>query len=77
MINDSSWYYKIVLYYFRKSEDFHPTDLDAPVNYAYHSTGEYWNIEHHHPDIPLKHVFRNANEELGYNFTDYNSPYGR
>lgn len=73
-VNDSSWSFQNVLPYFKRSEDFHPTDPEAPVNYAYHSTGGNWNVEHHLPSIPLKYVFMDANAELGRNFSDYNDP---
>ncbi|XP_018566806.1 glucose dehydrogenase [FAD, quinone]-like [Anoplophora glabripennis] len=73
-VNDTSWSYENVFPYFTKSEHFHPTDPDATINYAYHGTRGYWNVEHHHPSIPLKYIFLDAYAELGYNFTDYNGP---
>lgn len=72
LVNDSTWSYENVLHYFRKSENFHATDPEAPIDYGYHGIGGYWNVEHHQPNIPLKYTFLEANSELGYNFTDYN-----
>lgn len=74
LVNDSSWTYESVLPYFKNSEHFRPTDPEAAINYAYHGTRGFWNVEHHHPSIPLKYTFLDANAELGYNSTDYNGP---
>ncbi|KAJ8926198.1 hypothetical protein NQ314_021454 [Rhamnusium bicolor] len=38
LAGDPSWSYENVLTYFKKSEDFHQTDPDAPVNW-----GVSWN----------------------------------
>ncbi|KAJ8916064.1 hypothetical protein NQ315_010932, partial [Exocentrus adspersus] len=73
LLNDSSWSYDNVLPYFKKSEDLHVTDEEAPLDYQYHSSGGFWSVEHHKPSIQIEYVFLEANKELGYNLTDYNS----
>ncbi|KAG5897961.1 hypothetical protein JTB14_013535 [Gonioctena quinquepunctata] len=73
-LGNPGWSYDELLPYFKKSEDFHKNDGDAPVNYNYHGTGGYLNVEYHNPRNPQLEAFLEANQELGYNLTDYNSP---
>ncbi|KAJ8956109.1 hypothetical protein NQ318_016563 [Aromia moschata] len=74
LTGDSSWSYDNLLPYFQKSEDLQATDAEAPIDWRYHGTGGYLNVEHHSPSIALKYAFLDANRELGFNVTDYNSP---
>nr|CAH7767732.1 unnamed protein product [Callosobruchus chinensis] len=71
---DTSWKYENVLKYFLKSENLNITYPEAPINKRYHSTGGPWNVEQKPTASILTSKFYEANKELGYNVTDYNSP---
>ncbi|KAG5897964.1 hypothetical protein JTB14_013538 [Gonioctena quinquepunctata] len=74
-LGNPGWSYKDVLPYFKKSEDFHKTDKDATVNERFHGTGGYLSVEYNTPRIVQTDEFLDANKELGYHPTDYNSPW--
>ncbi|KAG5897963.1 hypothetical protein JTB14_013537 [Gonioctena quinquepunctata] len=73
-MGNDGWSYEEVLPYFMKTEDFHKTDEDAPVDERYHGFGGYLPVEYNMPRVEQLNEFLQANQELGYNLTDYNSP---
>ncbi|KAJ8952367.1 hypothetical protein NQ314_007556 [Rhamnusium bicolor] len=73
-MGNPGWSYEDVLPYFKKSEDFHRNNPLAPVDFNYHGTGGYLSVEYHLPPSRYLAAFLNANQELGYKLTDYNSP---
>lgn len=68
------WSYDQLLPYFKKSENFHKTNPEAPVSYGFHGSGGYLSVEYSMPPNAVMYAFLNGSEELGYNLTDYNSP---
>ncbi|XP_050500799.1 glucose dehydrogenase [FAD, quinone]-like [Diabrotica virgifera virgifera] len=74
MLNDPSWSYENMLDYFKKSENFHWTNPEAPVDLSYHGTNGLLTVEHAIINNPLTDLFLDANRDLGINITDYNSP---
>lgn len=70
------WSYKDVLPLFKKSEDFHHNDPDAPVDWSVHGTGGFLNVEYHLPRSPQLDVFLAANEEIGNPISDINAGTG-
>lgn len=66
------WCYDEVLPYFLKSEDFHKTDPNAPVDPKYHATKGPVSVEFPIPRSEQAKVFFRANEEIGFNLTDPN-----
>ncbi|CAH1115144.1 unnamed protein product [Psylliodes chrysocephalus] len=74
ILQDSSWSYTNVLKYFKKSENFTWTNPKAPVDLKYHGTAGLLNVQHKVPDHPLNDIFIEANKQLNYAITDYNSP---
>ncbi|XP_018566941.1 glucose dehydrogenase [FAD, quinone]-like isoform X2 [Anoplophora glabripennis] len=75
-VNDSRWAYPSVLKFFKKSEDFHHRDKDAPVVESVHGVKGYLNVEYHLPRSPQLNAFLKANEELGMPVADYNAGTG-
>lgn len=75
-VNDSRWAYSSVLQYFKKSEDFHHRDINAPVNQSVHGESGYLNVEYHLPRSPQLNAFLKANEELNLPVDDYNAGTG-
>ncbi|CAH1115147.1 unnamed protein product [Psylliodes chrysocephalus] len=73
ILHDSSWSYKNILKYFKKSENFHWTNTKAPVDLKYHGKEGLLHVQHKVPDHPLNDLFIEANKQLGYDITDYNS----
>ncbi|XP_018566890.1 glucose dehydrogenase [FAD, quinone]-like [Anoplophora glabripennis] len=73
-MGNPGWSYEEVLPYFKKSEDFHWTNPEAPVNMAFHGKGGFLSVEYNLPESPHLKAFLNANQELGYHLTDYNTP---
>lgn len=71
-VNDSSWSYNNVLDYFKKSEDFHNTNPEAPFDAEYHGEGGPLENTFHVPPSNMTELFLVASAELGYNITDYN-----
>ncbi|CAH1963642.1 unnamed protein product [Acanthoscelides obtectus] len=71
---DLSWKYENVLKYFLKSENLNTTYPEAPINRRYHNTGGLWNVEQKPTVSVLTKTFYQANKELGFKVTDYNSP---
>ncbi|XP_072379190.1 glucose dehydrogenase [FAD, quinone]-like [Diabrotica undecimpunctata] len=74
IIKDSSWSYKNILKYFKKSENFHFTNPNATIDMKYHGDNGLMQVQHRLPDYFLNEVFLKANEELGLPKTDYNGP---
>ncbi|CAG9831465.1 unnamed protein product [Diabrotica balteata] len=72
LVNDQSWRYENVLNYFKKSEDFHQNNPQAPVDWDYHGKKGYLYTNFHLPPSNFTEVFLKANRELGLNITDYN-----
>ncbi|CAG9861358.1 unnamed protein product [Phyllotreta striolata] len=72
LLVDPTWRYENVLGYFKKSEDFHKTNQEAPLDWNYHAAGGKWYTSFHMPPNNLTKIFLKANEELGVNVTDYN-----
>ncbi|CAG9859123.1 unnamed protein product [Phyllotreta striolata] len=71
-MGNPGWCYEDVLPYFLKSENFHLTNKDAPVDAKYHNTsGPLW-IEQPVPLHEHHKVFLKANEEMGYKIRDVN-----
>ncbi|KAG5895520.1 hypothetical protein JTB14_010665 [Gonioctena quinquepunctata] len=71
-LRDPSWEYKNVLPYFKKSEDFHKNNIDAPVDWEYHGKHGYLRTNYHLPPSNFTKIFLEANREMGVNVTDYN-----
>lgn len=67
------WSYKDVFNYFKKSEDYHHNNPDAPVDLKYHGIGGYQYVEYHSPVSYQTEQFFKANQELGYKIVDPNS----
>lgn len=72
LLDDPSWRYENVLLYFKKSEDFHKTNPDAPLDWDYHGKGGDWYTNFHMPPSNFTKIFLQANRELRRNVTDYN-----
>nr|XP_023014616.1 glucose dehydrogenase [FAD, quinone]-like isoform X1 [Leptinotarsa decemlineata] len=72
IVNDPSWRYLNVLEYFKKSEDFHKNNPNAPADEEYHGKDGYLHTNYHMPPSNFSSIFLKANEQLGYNITDYN-----
>ncbi|XP_023014363.2 glucose dehydrogenase [FAD, quinone] [Leptinotarsa decemlineata] len=72
-LGNPGWSFEEVLPYFKKSEDFRHSDKEAPVDFSYHGTGGYHAVEYNMPRSTQLNEFLEANRELGYNITDYNS----
>nr|XP_023014364.1 glucose dehydrogenase [FAD, quinone]-like isoform X1 [Leptinotarsa decemlineata] len=75
-VNDYRWSYERVLPYFKKSEDFHHRDKDAPVFEPAHGKDGLLNVEYHLPKSPQLVSWLKANEELGFKVADYNAGTG-
>ncbi|CAH1156143.1 unnamed protein product [Phaedon cochleariae] len=71
---DPSWAYKNLLPLFKKSEDFHHNDPDAPVDLEYHGTGGPLYVQYVTPQNPITTTFLQANREVGNKVVDYNGP---
>ncbi|CAG9862003.1 unnamed protein product [Phyllotreta striolata] len=69
---DHSWSYRNVLKYFKKSEHFHWTNPNAPVDPFYHGYEGLFDVQHKVPDIRINDLFLRANRELGTPANDAN-----
>lgn len=72
IVGDPSWRYENVLEFFKKSEDFHKTNPDAPVDWEYHGRDGNLYTNFHIPPSNFTKLFLQANKEFGKNITDYN-----
>ncbi|XP_056636257.1 glucose dehydrogenase [FAD, quinone]-like isoform X1 [Diorhabda sublineata] len=72
LINDPTWKYENVIKYFKKSEDFHKTNPDAPVDWEFHGRNGYLYTNYQMPPSNCTKIFLRANREIGKNITDYN-----
>ncbi|CAH1115148.1 unnamed protein product [Psylliodes chrysocephalus] len=72
-LHDSSWSYKNILKYFKKSENFHWTNPKAPVDLKSHGREGLLHVQHVQPEHPLNDIFIEANKQLGYDIIDFNS----
>ncbi|CAH1163419.1 unnamed protein product [Phaedon cochleariae] len=72
LLADPSWDYEHVLPYFKKSENFHKNNPNAPADLEFHGTNGYLNTNYHLPPSNYTDIFLKANRELGINITDYN-----
>ncbi|VEN41499.1 unnamed protein product [Callosobruchus maculatus] len=75
-LNDNRWSYQNILPYFKRSEDFRPTDTTATTVPSVHGYGGLLGVEYHLPRSPQLQAFFAANNELGYQFSDYNDGIG-
>ncbi|CAH1159887.1 unnamed protein product [Phaedon cochleariae] len=71
-LGNPGWCYEDVLPLFKRSEDIHATDPEAPIDYDYHSCGGPLKVQQPVPKSKLTAVFIDANMELGSNLTDMN-----
>ncbi|KAG5879957.1 hypothetical protein JTB14_024550 [Gonioctena quinquepunctata] len=71
-MGNPGWCYEDVLPYFLKSENFQPTDPEAPIDSKYHSTGGPLRVEHPMPRTAHTKLFFDANKEMGFNISDVN-----
>ncbi|CAH1155603.1 unnamed protein product [Phaedon cochleariae] len=70
--NDPTWSYDNVLRLFKKSEDFHLRNPNTPVEWKYHGSGGYLNVEQKIPEDFMTTLFLQGHRELGTDIIDYN-----
>lgn len=70
-MGNEGWSYDEILPYFKKSENMKINELR---NSTFHGIGGYLDIDHATFKSPLNEAFKNAGEELGY---EWNDPNGR
>lgn len=58
--------------YFKKSEDFYPTNPEAPVDLEYHGSGGPLRVNFHMPPQTATQILIDGFKEIGYCKTDYN-----
>ncbi|XP_039745039.1 glucose dehydrogenase [FAD, quinone]-like [Pararge aegeria] len=68
-MGNNGWSYKEVLPYFKKSENIR---IDKLRNSTYHGSGGYLDIDYAPYNSPLNYAFKEAGEELGYEWNDPN-----
>ncbi|XP_041974727.1 glucose dehydrogenase [FAD, quinone]-like [Aricia agestis] len=68
-MGNPGWSYEEVLPYFKKSENIKIDDLK---NSKFHGTGGYLDIDHSPYTTPLDRAFKEAGEELGFEWNDPN-----
>nr|XP_026484397.1 glucose dehydrogenase [FAD, quinone]-like [Vanessa tameamea]XP_026484398.1 glucose dehydrogenase [FAD, quinone]-like [Vanessa tameamea]XP_026484399.1 glucose dehydrogenase [FAD, quinone]-like [Vanessa tameamea] len=68
-MGNNGWSYNEILPYFKKSENIKINDLRSSI---YHGVGGYLDIEHSKYSTPLNEAFKEAGEELGYEWNDPN-----
>uniref|UniRef100_A0A0U9HSG9 Putative GMC oxidoreductase n=1 Tax=Chrysomela populi TaxID=154003 RepID=A0A0U9HSG9_CHRPP len=71
-MGNPGWCYEDVLPLFKKSEDIHATDPEAPIDASYHSCGGPLRVQQQMPKSDLTTVFIQANMEMGSNLSDLN-----
>uniref|UniRef100_A0A0U9HSJ2 Putative GMC oxidoreductase n=1 Tax=Chrysomela populi TaxID=154003 RepID=A0A0U9HSJ2_CHRPP len=72
--NDPSWAWENLIPLFKRSEDFHHNDPNAPADPQYHGTGGPLYVQYVTPQNPITTTFLEANKAVGNKLVDYNGP---
>lgn len=72
LLNDTSWTYKNLLHYFKKSETFTNANPQSPTDRDYHGSNGPLATTHCEPPQNVTKLILQGTSQLGYNVTDYN-----